>query len=154
MKIIVYWGLYWGPLILGNYHIVLSPEDFTLPTLATRTSNVANMFYDPNETRDLRAQNPKPQIPLHPLPCWGLVRNMGIYYMRIVLGVSREYGNTHYKKGFRIRIIFPPSLLCTRKLKRKGKRLIRISALKRTSTPRDEARLEASDSGMPRKLGF
>ena len=21
--IIVYWGLYWGPLILGNYHIVL-----------------------------------------------------------------------------------------------------------------------------------
>ena len=21
-RIIVYWGLYWGPLILGNYHIV------------------------------------------------------------------------------------------------------------------------------------
>ena len=21
IKIIVYWGLYWGPLILGNYHI-------------------------------------------------------------------------------------------------------------------------------------
>ena len=21
MRIIVFWGLYWGPLILGNYHI-------------------------------------------------------------------------------------------------------------------------------------
>ena len=24
MRTIVFWGLYWGPLILGNYHIVVS----------------------------------------------------------------------------------------------------------------------------------
>ena len=24
IRTIVYWGLYWGPLILGNYHIALS----------------------------------------------------------------------------------------------------------------------------------
>ena len=24
IRTIVFWGLYWGPLILGNYHIVLS----------------------------------------------------------------------------------------------------------------------------------
>ena len=24
MRIIVFWGLYWGPLVLGNYHIGLS----------------------------------------------------------------------------------------------------------------------------------
>ena len=23
IRIIIYWGLYWGPLILGNYHISL-----------------------------------------------------------------------------------------------------------------------------------
>ena len=23
LRIIVFWGLYWGPLILGNYHMVI-----------------------------------------------------------------------------------------------------------------------------------
>ena len=23
IRIIIYWGLYWGPLILGNYHVYL-----------------------------------------------------------------------------------------------------------------------------------
>ena len=23
LRIIVFWGLYWGPLILGNYHLLL-----------------------------------------------------------------------------------------------------------------------------------
>ena len=33
-RIIVYWGLYWGPLILGNYHRVLG----------VRTLNGASSF--------------------------------------------------------------------------------------------------------------
>ena len=33
IRIIVYWGLHWGPLVLGNYHIVCSlGEALTLPT--------------------------------------------------------------------------------------------------------------------------
>ena len=27
IRIIVYWGLYWGPLILGNYHIGVAIEN-------------------------------------------------------------------------------------------------------------------------------
>ena len=26
IRIIVYWGLYWGPLILGNYHMGIMEE--------------------------------------------------------------------------------------------------------------------------------
>ena len=28
IRIIIYWGLYWGPLILGNYHILVSFNGF------------------------------------------------------------------------------------------------------------------------------
>ena len=27
IRIIVFWGLYWGPLILGNYHIPIMIQD-------------------------------------------------------------------------------------------------------------------------------
>ena len=27
-RTVVYWGLYWGPPILGNYHILVLYEDF------------------------------------------------------------------------------------------------------------------------------
>ena len=30
IRIIVFWGLYWGPLILGNYHM-----DLTIPSALT-----------------------------------------------------------------------------------------------------------------------
>ena len=37
IRTIVYWGLYWGPLILGNYHILWlppfpPPQTWTFPT--------------------------------------------------------------------------------------------------------------------------
>ena len=34
IRTIIYWGLYWGTLILGNYHTVL-----TIPIPASATSN-------------------------------------------------------------------------------------------------------------------
>ena len=35
MRTIVYWGLYWGPLILGNYQIFLTIQH-TIPQIEAR----------------------------------------------------------------------------------------------------------------------
>ena len=36
LRIIIFWGLYWGPLILGNYHISRVPGGHVLEAPETQ----------------------------------------------------------------------------------------------------------------------
>ena len=57
MKIIVHWGLYWGPLILGNYHIhnAVFENDVRVSRLCRRPNTICVANVGPNDNDKLLA---------------------------------------------------------------------------------------------------